>query len=393
MAHIQERRNKEGKLISYKIMVCKGRDLNGKQLWETKSFPVDPKLKESTARKRAEAEAATFERDIKTGILSNENRTFDNYSEYVINLKESRHQCKTTTLDGYKMLRRKISPYIGYIKLKDLRPDHLNQLYSDYLSGKITGKPLAPKSLQNLHGFISSVLEQAFNEGLVVSNAAHRAMPPKIESRDPETLEPEQLHTLLDYMESEPMPWRAAILILINTGIRRGELFGLKWDKIDLQAGTIEISNNLLRSRETHELYEDTPKTKTSNRIIRITPELVSFLKQYKAWRAEERLRLGEYYQEKGFLLARDTGDPMNPDSLTNYCNKLSKRLGFHIHPHLFRHTQASILIAAGVPVTSVSKRLGHAQISTTMNVYAHALKNADEKNIEVLGSVLYNRS
>ena len=393
MANIQERRDKNGKLISFAIRAYVGRSADGKIMFENTSFPVDPKWKESTARKKAEAYAATFERDIKKGVLSNENRTFEDYAQYVIRLKETTGTCKRTTLDNYRMILRKIAPIIGFVKLKELRPDHLNQLYIGLTDGKITGKKLQPKSIQNIHGFISAVLEQADRDGIVVRNVAHRAIPPKIPARDPETLEVSQLKILMDTLKAEPMRWRAAMLLLINTGMRRGELFGLKWDKIDLNTGTLEIANNLLRSRETHELYEDTPKTKASKRVLRLPSDMVSFLKQYKAWQNAERLRLGEYYQDHGWVFAKDNGDPMHPDSLTNYCVKLSKRLGFHVHPHLFRHTQASILIANGVPITAVSKRLGHSQTSTTMNVYAHALKNADEENVKVLETVLSHRN
>ena len=393
MANIQERRDKNGKLISFAIRAYVGRSADGKIMFENTSFPVDSKWKESTARKRAEAYAATFERDIKKGVLSNENRTFEDYAQYVIRLKETTGTCKRTTLDNYRMILRKIAPIIGFVKLKELRPDHLNQLYIGLTDGKITGKKLQPKSIQNIHGFISAVLEQADRDGIVVRNVAHRAIPPKIPARDPETLEVSQLEILMDTLKAEPMRWRAAMLLLINTGMRRGELFGLKWDKIDLNTGTLEIANNLLRSRETHELYEDTPKTKASKRVLRLPSDMVSFLKQYKAWQNAERLRLGEYYQDHGWVFAKDNGDPMHPDSLTNYCVKLSKRLGFHVHPHLFRHTQASILIANGVPITAVSKRLGHSQTSTTMNIYAHALKNADEENVKVLETVLSHQN
>jgi integrase len=389
MANLSERRDKNGKLISFAIRAYVGRSADGKIMFENTSFPVDSKWKESTARKKAEAYAATFERDIKKGVLSNENRTFEDYAQYVIRLKETTGTCKRTTLDNYRMILRKIAPIIGFVKLKELRPDHLNQLYIGLTDGKITGKKLQPKSIQNIHGFISAVLEQADRDGIVVRNVAHRAIPPKIPARDPETLEVSQLEILMDTLKAEPMRWRAAMLLLINTGMRRGELFGLKWDKIDLNTGTLEIANNLLRSRETHELYEDTPKTKASKRVLRLPSDMVSFLKQYKAWQNAERLRLGEYYQDHGWVFAKDNGDPMHPDSLTNYCVKLSKRLGFHVHPHLFRHTQASILIANGVPITAVSKRLGHSQTSTTMNIYAHALKNADEENVKVLETVL----
>ncbi len=394
MATITPRKNKDGVLISYAIRAYVGRNADGKQLFENTTFPVDPKWKEATARKKAEAYAATFERDIRNGILSNENRTFEDYAQYVIRLKETTQKCKVSTLGNYKYILRNIAPYIGHIKLKDLRPDHLNRLYMAFLNGEITGRKLQPKTLQNMHGFISTVLEGAYREGIVVNNVAHRATPPKIVQKVPESLEIEQLQTLLDTLKNEPMRWKVPVLLLINTGIRRGELLGLKWDKVDLEAGTIEISNNLLRNRETHELYEDTPKTRMSNRIIRIPSDMVAFLRRYKSWQNEEqRLRFGEYFVDRGFVFTQDNGNPVHPETLTDYFGKLSKKCGVHVYPHLLRHTQASILIANGMPINSVSKRLGHSQVSTTMNIYAHAMKNADEENIKVLETVLSHQN
>ena len=394
MATITARKNKSGLITSYTIRVFMCEDADGKRHYETTSFKVKPEWKETTARKKAEAFAATFERDIKTGALSNEKRTFEAYAKYVIDLKAATKKCKVTTIDNYKYILRTIAPYIGYIKLKDLRPDHLNRLYMGFLNGEITGRKLQPKTLQNTHGFISAVLEEACREGLVVNNAARRATPPKIVPKAPASLEIEQLQKLLDTLKDEPMRWQAPVLLLINTGIRRGELLGLKWDKVDLNAGTIEIANNLVRVRETHELREDTPKTKMSNRIIRIPSDMVAFLRQYKAWQNEEqRLRFGEYFIDQGFVFTQDNGNPVHPETLSDYFGKLSKKSGIHVYAHLLRHTQASILIAKGMPINSVSKRLGHSQTSTTMNIYAHALKNADEDNVKVLESVLYGKS
>lgn len=394
MATITERKNKDGITTSYTIRVLKYVDDSGKRYYENTSFKVDPSWKESTARKKASAFARDFERDIKSGVLSNENRTFAEYAQYVIGLKAATQKCKVTTLDNYRYILRTITPHIGYIKLKDLRPDHLNRLYMAFLSGEITGRKLQPKTLQNTHGFISTVLEEAYREGIVVNNAAHRATPPKIVPKAPESLEVEQLQVLFETLKQEPIRWQAPVLLLINTGMRRGELLGLKWDKVDLDAGTIEISNNLVRIRETHELREDTPKTKMSNRIIRIPSDMVAFLRQYKAWQNEEqRLRFGEYFNDQGFVFTQDNGNPVHPETLSDYFGKLSKKSGVHVYAHLLRHTQASILIAKGMPINSVSKRLGHSQVSTTMNIYAHALKNADEDNVKVLEQVLYSRN
>ena len=131
MANIQERRDKSGKLISYSIRVHRGRGADGKQLkpW-TATFDVQPTWTEKSARKKAEAFAATFEKECKSGTISDTRQRFDAYCDYVIALKESRG-AKHSTIVRYRELTGRIYPAIGHIKLKDLRPDHLNTFYTD----------------------------------------------------------------------------------------------------------------------------------------------------------------------------------------------------------------------------------------------------------------------
>lgn len=130
MANIQERRDKSGKLISYSVRVHRGRGPDGKQLkpW-TATFDVSPTWTEKSAKKKAEAFAATFEKECRTGVTSDSRRTFQNYCDYVLELKESRG-AKHSTIVRYRELTTRIYPAIGHIKLKDLRADHLNSLYT-----------------------------------------------------------------------------------------------------------------------------------------------------------------------------------------------------------------------------------------------------------------------
>ena len=115
----------------------------------------------------------------------------------------------------------------------------------------------------------------------------------------------------------------------------------------------------------------------------------MQLLREYRAWQDGERLRLEGYYLDRGFVLAQDSGAPMHPDSVTDYLKKLSRRYGLpHLNPHAFRHTMASMLYYNGVDSVSISKRLGHAQVSTTSNIYAHVIESADRKNAEILSDI-----
>ena len=120
----------------------------------------------------------------------------------------------------------------------------------------------------------------------------------------------------------------------------------------------------------------------------------MQLLKEYRAWQDGERVRLGSYYQYQGYIFSRDNGGPMHPDSPDIWLRKFSKRHGLpHIYPHKFRHTMASLLYYNGADSVSISKRLGHAQVSTTANIYAHVIKEADERNADILADVFAKRA
>lgn len=396
MANIQERRDKSGKLISYSIRVHRGRGADGKQLkpWTT-TFEVSPTWTEKSARKKAEAFAATFEKECREGVTSDSRQKFAAYCDYVIDLKEQRG-AKHSTIASYRDLAARIYPHIGHIKLRDLRADQLNDLYSALAQegqNKRTGGKLSAKTILEHHRLISTVLEQAMKEGVVPFNVAGRAVLPKAERKEVNYFQPEQLASIREALETEPIKWKTIVHLLLITGARRGEILGLKWDKVDFDGCKIHICNNVLYSADIG-IYEDTPKTATSNRFVSLPAETMKLLKQYRAWQSLERLRLGAYYNYQGFVFSQDNGGPMHPDSVTRWLARFSKRHGLpHINPHAFRHTMASMLYFNGVDSVSISKRLGHAQVSTTADIYAHVMEEADKQNADILADVFLKKA
>lgn len=181
--------------------------------------------------------------------------------------------------------------------------------------------------------------------------------------------------------------------MFLITGARRGEILGLKWDKVDFENNRIYICNNVLYAPDIG-VYEDTPKTETSKRYIALPEETMRLLMQHKREQAAELLKLGISQSRSGFVFCQYDGKPMHPDSVTNFLYKFSKRNNLpHINAHAFRHTMASLLYFNGADSVSISKRLGHAQVSTTANIYAHLMEEADRQNVEILADIFLKKA
>lgn len=395
MANIQERRDKSGKLISYSIRVHRGRGADGKQMkpW-TATFEVQPTWTEKSARKKAEAFAATFEKECREGMAADSRQKFEPYCNYVMELKEQRG-LKHSTLTRYKELSTRIYPVIGHLKIRDIRPDHLNRFYSDLGkdgANKRGGK-LSNKTILEHHRLIHTVLEQAVKEGLIPFNPADRVELPKAERKEVNYFQAEEVKTIAEALQTEPIKWQTLTHLLLITGARRGEILGLKWNCIDFENNQLHICNNILYTPD-RGIYEDTPKTARSNRFITVPDETIDLLKKYRLWQNQERLRLGEYYEYSGYVFTQDNGSPLHPDSVTDWLKKFSKRHNLpHINPHAFRHTMASMLYYNGVDSVSISKRLGHAQVSTTANIYAHVMEEADRRNADILADIFLKKA
>jgi len=252
-------------------------------------------------------------------------------------------------------------------------------------------EPLADKTILAYHRLISLVLTQAEKEMLVPYNAAAKATPPRAEKADPNYFQPETIAQILEALESEPLKWRLITHLLIVTGCRRGEIMGLKWEKVDLENHRVKIDRALITS-PSQGVYESTTKT-SDIRYLTLPGETVDLLKQYK----HEQLRLqflnGDRWIRSGYVFTTDTGDHMNPDSVTCWLADFSRRHALpHINPHAFRHTVASVLLANGTDIVTVASQLGHASASTTENFYAHIIEENKARASECIADVLLRK-
>ncbi|ULT58177.1 site-specific integrase [Neobacillus drentensis] len=187
---------------------------------------------------------------------------------------------------------------------------------------------------------------------------------------------------LFKLLQNEPIHWRLIITLAITTGLRREELLGLQWQDLDLEKGTLQVNHSLTHTKGSgHKLT--IPKTKSSLRMVSIPAYLVKELRKYKNIKNKERLKAAELWEggDHFFVFCSWNGKPFYPTVPGTWWRRFIKRTGFkYIRFHDLRHTAATLLINEGEHAKNISERLGHANITTTMNIYSHYLREADER-------------
>ena len=252
-----------------------------------------------------------------------------------------------------------------------------------------TGGKLSPQTVPEHYRLIRKILATAVKWQLPSNNVAQRADPPVVPYQELKYLDEAQTLKMLELPENEPIQYKTMINLLVFTGIRRGELCGLEWKDIDFDNRVMYI----VRSSQyigNATIITKEPKTKSSIRKISISPSICTLLRKYKVWQNQEKLKAGDRWIEHDRLFTQWNGKPISPDTVTDRFGKFIKRSNLpHVTLHSLRHTNATLMIAEGTDVCTVSKRLGHANTATTLNIYTHALKTNDREAADKLDDVL----
>lgn len=252
-------------------------------------------------------------------------------------------------------------------------------------------EPLSDKTVLAYHRLISIILAQAEKEMLVPYNAAAKATPPKAAKKAPNYFQPETISEILKALEAEPLKWQLITHMLLVTGCRRGEIMGLKWDKVDFKTNRVKIDRELIISKSKG-VHESTTKT-NDIRYLTLPTETMVLLRKHKREQLRLQIANGDRWIDTGYVFTQDNGDHMNPDSVTGWLYGFSRRHGLpHINPHAFRHTVASVLLANGTDIVTVAAQLGHASASTTENFYAHIIEENKAKASECIADVLLRK-
>jgi len=283
---------------------------------------------------------------------------------------------KPSTYHSYERnLINHVLPRIGHTELRYLTANRLNTLYADLLeTGRVDGTGgLSPKTVHYIHGTVHKVLHDAVDAGLLATNPATRAKPPRPGRIDPTELRawnPDQLRRFLSITRDHRLEaaWRLAAM----TGMRRGEVLGIRWQDIDLDARLLTVRRTLISVA--YRIRESTPKTRRGRRID-LDPATVQALRDHRRRQDNEKAEWGELYNDADLVFCREDGTPLHPQQLSQEFRQLIAGTDLpRIRLHDLRHSHASIGLQSGVPLRVISDRLGHRNPAFTLTQYAHVL-------------------
>ncbi|CAN5892328.1 site-specific integrase [soil metagenome] len=286
-----------------------------------------------------------------------------------------RSTIKPSTWDSYRRnLTLHVVPKLGAISLSKLQPAHLNDLYASLAEGE---RPLAPKTIRYIHTILHRALKDATRWSKIGRNVAALADPPR--PRAPEGFRiwtPVQLRSFLDAVSQDRL--YALFFLALTTGLRRGELLGVRWCDLDLDKGRLSIRQTVISIG--YEIQYSEPKTARSRRTIALDPASVSALKAHRTRQLEERLAWGSAWEESELVFTREDGRPIHPHSVSGAFERAVKRSGLPpLRFHDLRHTYATLALEAGMKPWDLSDRLGHSTVAFTLQVYRHAIQATQE--------------
>ncbi len=291
----------------------------------------------------------------------------------------------TFSRDKY-LVTNNIKPSIGRVKLKNINALHLQSLYRERQDSG-----LSASTVQKIHHVMHKALGQAVRWDLIPRNPADAVKAPTPTPKEMRPLSADESYQLLEAARGNRL--EALYVLAIYTGMRRGELLGLKWEAVGLDGNppTVRVRRTLTRVDNGRRLALGAPKTKKSRRTVRLTQRAVEALRSHRARQAEERLRVGELYQDQDLVFAGEGGGLINPSNLRqrSFAPLLERAELPPITFHDLRHTCASLLFQKNVHPKNVQALLGHASVAITLDTYSHMLPGMGGEAADAIGEAL----
>lgn len=300
--------------------------------------------------------------------------------------------CKYNTQQAYRIIIEKhLKPYLGAYKLRLLSPANLQEFINKkFING------FSKSSISNFYGVLSGSLKAAvYPYQFIKENPMKYIKIPKKKNNiiKDDTLKVLTLDDFQQILKRFPFgsSFYIPLQIAFNTGLRGAEVCGLTWDNIDFNKKTLTVEKNLIGKGKG--IFEfGTPKTESSNRTISIGPTLISILKKNKLYQKENKLKYGEFYKDSNFVCTKENGTNITTDSLKYLSRIINYELGIKFNFHMLRHTHATMLLENGANIKDIQLRLGHANLSTTMNTYSHVTEKMKHDTVNILESIIADK-
>ncbi|GGI02822.1 site-specific integrase [Egicoccus halophilus] len=337
--------------------------------------------------------------------------------EYARGWLDQRRDLRPTARDNLTTALVHVLPRLGARRVQEVTPEDVATLYVDLAErGKRAGtcrtagvtcaehgctperhQGLSEKSVGHVHAALRAILAAAVEDGLIASNPADTKRAKQARARGGKTSakvtedrcwSTEQARAFIDATSEDRLG--ALWTTLLGTGLRRGEALALRWEDVDLDAGTLHVRRTVTAVRG--QLVEaDGGKTDAATRRIVLGDDLVALLRAHRARQVEERLAAGPAWQDTDAMFTEVDGRPLHPNKASTTFTRAAAAAGLPaIGVHGLRHTHATMLLRAGVPIPAVAQRLGHANPAITLAVYSHALPADDALAADATGRVLF---
>lgn len=303
-------------------------------------------------------------------------------------LPQRQSELKPSTYETYDtIVNRYIIPHIGELRLHELTPRRIEDFFKHLQAQGATGHrggqsgPLSSKSISNISGVLNRALRDAQRWEMINHNPVSVAVKPPVKHAEIQVWTPEQLGTFVEHITEHRLC--GPYTLIATTGMRRGEILGLTWDNVDLEKQQIAI--NTTRIRAGNAVVYQSPKSDASRRTISIDAHTTEALRKWRIAQAEERLAIGEHWPDKkGHVVTEPDGRLPDPNTFTRRFKAICQKLKLPvIRLHDLRHSYVVASRKAGVPLKTISARVGHADINVTSRVYDHVLRDDDEDAAE----------
>jgi integrase len=310
--------------------------------------------------------------------------------EYLEIWLAGKHALKPKTVSLYRSaIDLYLAPHLGEIGLLELRAHHLDRFYVAIAIG-IRGRPLSSSSIRRIHAALRSALNTAVKRRLIPYNPAlHVELAPETPHR-PKPWTAEQCQLFLS--ESKEDRLSTLYHLMIVTGLRRGEVIGLRWEDVDLESQCLFVTQQItdLRGKP----VVGTPKTKRGRRVVPVDMATVDLLREHQRVQDAERAAWGSTSRHQGLVFCREDGQPLRPEYVTQHFQALAMQAGLPaIRLHDLRHTNASLALAAGIDIKVVSERLGHSTMAVTADLYTHVVPSLGRDAAKRIAGLLTNGS